>query len=167
MRVYAEEVLKGLQYLHSKRIMHRDIKGQNVLVDACGAVKLADFGASKQIHTVIDSVSHDGAFRPPWHAHHAAAGGGLRLVQQAQQQAGVCADQVNCSVKGTPYFMAPEVVQGVGHNRKADIWSLGCLVFEMLTAKLPWAEQIERNHNAVRAAAVRASGVADVCMSCL
>lgn len=58
---------------------------------------------------------------------------------------------MNCSVKGTPYFMAPEVVQGVGHNRKADIWSLGCLVFEMLTAKLPWAEQIERNHNAVRA----------------
>jgi serine/threonine protein kinase len=69
------------------------------------------------------------------------------LINQGQQ--GMLADQVNCSVKGTPYFMAPEVVKAVGHDRKADIWSLGCLVYEMLTAKLPWADQLDRNCNAV------------------
>ena len=42
------------------------------------------------------------------------------------------------SLKGTPYWMAPEVVKGEGHGRSADIWSLGATVLEMLTGKHPW-----------------------------
>ena len=61
MRKYTQEVLQGLRHLHKMGIMHRDIKGQNVLVDQTGHTKLADFGASTQIHTVMDSVSRDGA----------------------------------------------------------------------------------------------------------
>ena len=41
---------------------------------------------------------------------------------------------------GTPYWMAPEVVSQSGHNRFADIWSLGCLVYEMISQKPPWSE---------------------------
>ena len=62
------------------------------------------------------------------------------------ESAWLLADQANCSLKGTPFFMAPEVVTGKGHGRQADIWSLGCLVFEMLTAKPPWKDQFDRNH---------------------
>jgi serine/threonine protein kinase len=61
VRIYTKEVLTGLRHLHKMGIMHRDIKGQNVLVDQKGNTKLADFGASTQIHTVMDSVSRDGA----------------------------------------------------------------------------------------------------------
>ena len=49
VRTYVRQVVEGLVYLHEKNIIHRDIKGANILVDEGGCVKLADFGASAQI----------------------------------------------------------------------------------------------------------------------
>ena len=46
--------------------------------------------------------------------------------------------------------MAPEVMTQKGHGRQADIWSLGCLVYEMLTAKPPWADQLDTHKTPVR-----------------
>ena len=55
---YARQILLGLEYLHGHKIMHRDIKGANILVDNCGLVKLADFGASKQIEDLVTIGAH-------------------------------------------------------------------------------------------------------------
>lgn len=106
-------VLHGLAYLHARAILHRDIKGANVLVDAGGVCKLADFGASKLVELSGGSV-----------------GGGDSVASPGA---------LNYSLKGTPYWMAPEVIKQVGHGKPADLWSVGCTAVEMLTARPPWS----------------------------
>ncbi|KAL4217458.1 Mitogen-activated protein kinase kinase kinase 2 [Mactra antiquata] len=100
---YTRQMLEGLSFLHRNVIVHRDIKGANVLRDNAGNVKLADFGTSKRLQTI-------------------ASFSGLN------------------SIVGTPYWMAPEVINGESYGRKADVWSVGCTVVEMLTKKPPWAD---------------------------
>ncbi len=58
IRVYARQILLGLEYLHHNKIMHRDIKGANILVDHTGLVKVADFGASKKIEDLVTMGVH-------------------------------------------------------------------------------------------------------------
>ncbi|CAA2966865.1 mitogen-activated protein kinase kinase kinase 1-like [Olea europaea var. sylvestris] len=95
---YTRQILHGLKYLHDKNVVHRDIKCANILVDASGSVKLADFGLAKAIK--LNDVK---------------------------------------SCKGTPFWMAPEVVRSLGYGLAADIWSLGCTVLEMLTRHFPYS----------------------------
>nr|POF12192.1 mitogen-activated protein kinase kinase kinase 3 [Quercus suber] len=107
VRNFTRHILSGLAYLHSTKTIHRDIKGANLLVDALGVVKLADFGVAKHL----------------------------------------TGQSYNLSLKGSPYWMAPEVMQAA-LNKDAnpdlalavDIWSLGCTIIEMLNGKPPWSD---------------------------
>ncbi|KAG6530054.1 mitogen-activated protein kinase kinase kinase 5-like isoform X1 [Zingiber officinale] len=66
VRNFTRHILKGLAYLHSKNIMHRDIKGANLLVDVHGVVKLADFGMAKHLSGAAGALSLKGS--PYWMA---------------------------------------------------------------------------------------------------
>ncbi|KAJ1659890.1 ATP binding [Dispira simplex] len=104
VRSFVRQILKGLQYLHACEIIHRDIKGGNILVDNQGRIKISDFGISKKIEN--------------------------------EDRASIMSNR--SSLKGSVFWMAPEVVKKTHYTRKADIWSLGCLVIEMLTGKHPF-----------------------------
>lgn len=86
----------GLQYLHERSILWRDLKPENMLVTKLGWVKLTDFGISK-----------------------------------------VSAGKTFTNI-GTPNYMAPEVIEGVGHNFAVDWWSLGIATFELLSGFPPF-----------------------------
>ena len=117
------QILVGLAYLHSKDIIHRDIKGANILVDTHGDVKISDFGISKRVQDSKTLLSSENSA--------AAAGGG----KVATGRSAFANNRV--SLQGSVFWMAPEVVKQTAYTRKADIWSLGCLVVEMLTGSHP------------------------------
>ncbi|EPS72830.1 hypothetical protein M569_01927 [Genlisea aurea] len=97
--LYIAQVLEGLVYLHEQGVIHRDIKGANILTTKEGLVKLADFGVATKLNE---------------------------------------ADLNTHSVVGTPYWMAPEVIEMSGVCAASDIWSVGCTVIELLTCLPPY-----------------------------
>mmetsp|Transcript_5126 Transcript_5126/g.7832 ORF Transcript_5126/g.7832 Transcript_5126/m.7832 type:complete len:753 (-) Transcript_5126:68-2326(-) len=99
-RFYAAELLLALAHLHSKGIIYRDLKPENVLLDSDGHVKLGDFGLAKA---------------------------GIRHPYKGAT-----------SMCGTPEYMAPEILQNLGHGFCADYWGLGMLTYEMMTGLPPW-----------------------------
>lgn len=94
------QISLGLKHIHDKKILHRDIKSQNIFLSKSGMVaKLGDFGTAR---TLNDS---------------------MELAQ-------------TCT--GTPYYLSPEICQNRPYNNKTDIWSLGCVLYELCTLKHPF-----------------------------
>merc|ERR1711988_1203367 len=98
-RFYASEILLAIEYLHRLNIIYRDMKPENVLLDADGHVKLTDFGLSKE--GIMDNFSAK-------------------------------------SMCGTPEYLAPEILDKKGHGKAVDWYSLGALMYEMLTGLPPF-----------------------------
>ncbi|XP_012890276.1 PREDICTED: serine/threonine-protein kinase Nek3 isoform X1 [Dipodomys ordii] len=89
----------GVNHIHKKRVLHRDIKSKNVFLTQNGKVKLGDFGSARLL-------SNPMAFA--------------------------------CTYVGTPYYVPPEIWENLPYNNKSDIWSLGCILYELCTLKHPF-----------------------------
>ncbi|XP_075253965.1 TRAF2 and NCK-interacting protein kinase-like isoform X4 [Convolutriloba macropyga] len=99
----SREILEGLKYLHSMKVIHRDIKGQNILLTDKAEVKLVDFGVSAKLDKTVGK---------------------------------------RCTFIGTPYWMAPEVIEcekdpSKSYTFECDIWSTGITAMEMAEGKPP------------------------------
>ncbi|RNA05287.1 Serine threonine- kinase Nek11, partial [Brachionus plicatilis] len=87
------QLLTAVNYMHSRRILHRDLKARNIFLKN-EMIKIGDFGISRILQGTMDMAQ---------------------------------------TFTGTPYYMSPEVLKHEGYNSKSDIWSIGCLLYEMCT----------------------------------
>jgi eukaryotic-like serine/threonine-protein kinase len=108
----ARQICEALEYAHERGIVHRDLKPANIKVTTDDAVKVLDFGLAKAIEG--DTSSLDMANSP--------------TISRMATQAGI--------ILGTAAYMSPERAKGKAVDRRADIWSFGCVLYEMLTGKM-------------------------------
>ncbi|VDP88434.1 unnamed protein product [Echinostoma caproni] len=99
VRSIACQLVSALYYLHAHRILHRDMKPQNILLGQDGVVKLCDFGFARVMNLN---------------------------------------DMVLTSIKGTPLYMAPELVEEKPYDHTADLWALGCILYELFIGTPPF-----------------------------
>ncbi|CAF1175572.1 unnamed protein product [Rotaria sp. Silwood1] len=93
------QLVSALYYLHSHRVLHRDMKPQNILIFPGGKVKLCDFGFARNM--TMETM-------------------------------------VLTSIKGTPLYMCPELVDEKPYDHSADLWALGCILYEVYHGKPPF-----------------------------
>ena len=108
---FSTQIAKALEHAHSKGIVHRDIKPQNIMILGDGTIRVADFG--------------------------------IAALESAQEQR---SDQT----VGSVHYIAPEQARGETPDTRSDIYSLGVVMYEMLTGQMPYdgetAEQIALKH---------------------
>lgn len=152
---YTYQMLDALQYCHANHIVHRDIKGRNILVNTQGVLKLADFGSAKQFDSkcyicvlflsLLTSklfslsplcISFSLFFGPIF-----SLSSHTIFFHFLFYSPGMMAkDAPSLTYNYTPLWTAPEVLIG-NYDSKVDIWSVGCVIIEMATAKPPWSEE--------------------------
>ncbi|KAM3933001.1 serine/threonine-protein kinase Nek5-like isoform 1-T3 [Leptodactylus fuscus] len=94
------QISLGLKHIHDRKVLHRDIKAQNIFLTNNGTMaKLGDFGIA-------------------------------RMLNNTMELARTCV--------GTPYYLSPEICENRPYNNKTDIWSLGCVLYELCTLKHPF-----------------------------
>ncbi|KAK1277760.1 Serine/threonine-protein kinase AtPK2/AtPK19 [Acorus gramineus] len=131
-RTYIAEVVLALEYLHSLNVVHRDLKPDNLLINHDGHIKLTDFGLSKVglINSTDDLSGPDISCT--------AVVGDKQPIECAVQQKQKREQRQKQSAVGTPDYLAPEILLGMGHGPTADWWSVGIILFELLVGIPPF-----------------------------
>lgn len=110
IRVIFRQLLKGVEYIHSKNVAHRDLKCANVMM------QLICEEDGDQIR-IVSPVLKIGDF-------------GLSCLMKEGKK--------ELSMVGSRYWMSPEMIQRIGYDTKTDIYSLGCLLYELMTGSAPY-----------------------------
>jgi WD40 repeat protein/tRNA A-37 threonylcarbamoyl transferase component Bud32 len=122
---------EALAYAHSRRVVHRDLKPANVLVDEFGETVVIDWGLAKELDRDSPEV----------------AASGVELGSPDLTRAG--------AVVGTPCYLAPEQAAGEAVDERADVYSLGAILYHLLVGHPPYWDSVERSADRLIAAALQ------------
>ena len=120
---YAAGILLGLDHMHSRGIVYRDLKPENVMIDNMGYPKLIDVGLAKKLS-------------PGKPQQHQVVGGGDKPALPTECR----------TLCGTPEYFAPEIIFGTGYDHTVDLWALGCILYEMITGRLPFTGPVNKDN---------------------
>jgi serine/threonine-protein kinase len=109
---YAKQMVAAISCAHQQHIIHRDIKPQNIMVDANESVKILDFGIAALVDTEHPSL--------------------VPSSKSPQPQSNAIA------IAGSPQYMSPEQINGLPIDARSDLFSLGIVLYEMLTGVKPF-----------------------------
>jgi serine/threonine kinase 38 len=140
-RFYLAQTVLALEAIHKAGYIHRDIKPDNLLLDASGRMKLSDFGLCKPVDvgslpefTAVSSAKEEEALKQ----NIPIVTSGDRRQKEQLEHWKANRRKLAFSTVGTPDYIAPEILMKKGYGMECDWWSLGAIAFEMMVGFPPF-----------------------------
>ena len=122
VRRFGAEIAKALFYIHSLGILYCDLKPPRIMLDGAGVLKLSDFALAR--------VEGEDDFYDFLQEERSFSDEDQNYMDREKEQ--------GKRPKPSPHYMAPEVLSGGAHSKEADLWSFGCVLYELFTGEQPF-----------------------------